>query len=97
MKLETLSFQEILNHTPDVFEAVVVAGQRARQINARRAAERVEFEEEYLDDEYTPMEIIDDEDYVEEDKSSILAMQDFLESRLNWRYVEPDNDEAITE
>jgi DNA-directed RNA polymerase subunit K/omega len=94
MKLETLSFQEILNHTPDVFEAVVVAGQRARQINARRAAERVEFEEEYLEDEYTPMEIIDDEDYVEEAKSSTLAMQDFLESRLNWRYVEPENDEV---
>lgn len=95
MKLETLSFQEILNHTPDVFEAVVVAGQRARQINARRAAERVEFEEEYLEDEYTPMEIIDDEDYVEEAKSTTMAMQDFFESRLNWRYVEPENDETI--
>ena len=94
MKLETLSFQEILNHTPDVFEAVVVAGQRARQINARRAAERVEFEEEYLEDEYTPMEIIDDEDYVEEAKSTTMAMQDFFESRLNWRYVEPENDET---
>jgi DNA-directed RNA polymerase subunit K/omega len=97
MKLETLSFQEILNYTPDVFESVMVAGQRARQINARRAAERIEFEEEYLEDEYIPMEVIDDEDYVESAKSSVLAMQDFLEGKLNWRYVEPESDDMPDE
>ncbi|MFC1535654.1 hypothetical protein ACFL32_00665 [Candidatus Neomarinimicrobiota bacterium] len=97
MKLETLSFQEILNYTPDVFESVMVAGQRARQINARRAAERIEFEEEYLEDEYIPMEVIDDEDYVESAKSNVLAMQDFLEGILNWRYVEPESDDMPDE
>lgn len=93
MKLETLSFQEILSHTPDVFEAVMVVSQRARQINARRAAERMELEEDYLEDEYVPMEIIDEEDYVEETKSSVLAVQDFLDRKLNWRYVEPESDD----
>ncbi|MFC1484062.1 DNA-directed RNA polymerase subunit omega [Candidatus Neomarinimicrobiota bacterium] len=97
MKLETLSFQEILNYTPDVFESVMVAGQRARQINARRAAERMEFEEEYLEDEYVPMEVIDDEDYVESAKSGVLAMQDFLEGKLIWRYVEPESDDMPDE
>ncbi|MHA1939115.1 MAG: hypothetical protein ACW97O_12970 [Candidatus Thorarchaeota archaeon] len=97
MKLETLSFQEILHFTPDVFESVMVAGQRARQINARRAAERMEFEEEYVEDEYIPMEVIDEDDYVEGAKSSVLAMQDFLEGNLNWRYVEPEGDDIPEE
>ena len=94
MKLETLSFQEILGHTPDVFEAVVVAGQRARQINARRAAERVDFTEEYTEEDYAPMEPIDEDDYEEEEKSTVLAMDDFLGERLEWRYVEDESEEA---
>ena len=94
MKLETLSFQEILGHTPDVFEAVVVAGQRARQINSRRAAERVDFTEEYPEEDYAPMEPIDEEDYIEEEKSTVMAMDDFLGKRLDWRYVEDEGEEA---
>ncbi|UCH10658.1 MAG: DNA-directed RNA polymerase subunit omega [Fidelibacterota bacterium] len=94
MKLETLSFQEILGHTPDVFEAVVVAGQRARQINARRAAERVDFTEEYPEEDYLPVEPIDEDDYIEEDKSTVLAMEDFLGERLEWRFVEDEGEDA---
>ncbi len=43
MKVETLSFQAILKRVPDIFEAVVVAGERAGQIYGRRAAERVDY------------------------------------------------------
>ncbi|MFB0516064.1 MAG: DNA-directed RNA polymerase subunit omega [Candidatus Neomarinimicrobiota bacterium] len=92
MKLETLSFQEILKRTPDVFEAVVVASHRARQINARRAAERIDFSEEYPEDEYAVPEPVDEEGFVEEEKSSVLAMEDFLDGHLNWRYVDRDNE-----
>ena len=93
MKLSTLSFQEILGHTPDVFEAVVVAGHRASQINARRAAERIDFSEEYPEEDYLPVELIDEEEYVEEDKSSVLAMEDFLGGSLEWRYVDRESEE----
>ncbi|UCD37695.1 MAG: DNA-directed RNA polymerase subunit omega [Fidelibacterota bacterium] len=97
MKLETLSFQEILSHTPDVFEAVVVAGHRARQINSRRAAERVDFTEEYPEEDYLPVDTVDEEEYVAEEKSSVLAMEDFLENRLEWRYVDPESENADEE
>jgi hypothetical protein len=97
MKLETLSFQEILSHTPDVFEAVVVAGQRAGQINARRAAERVDFTEEYPEEDYLPVEPIDEDEYIEEEKSTVMAMEDFLGERLTWRFVEGDDEEAKEE
>ena len=97
MKVETLSFQEILRHTPDVFEAVVVAGQRARQINTRRAAERIDFSEEYPEEDYAPLDPISDEEYVEEEKSSVLAMEDFLNDHLTWRYVTQEGEDDAEE
>ncbi len=91
MKLETLSFQEILAHTPDIFEAVTVLGLRASQITARRAAQQVVGEEDYLEDEYAIEELPEENDYVEEDKVTVVAMQDFMEKRLKWRYTEKDS------
>ena len=93
MKLETLSFQEILSHTPDIFEAVVVASHRARQIYARRAAENAEFDNDYPEEDYPLVSPVDEDAYVEEEKPSVLAMEDFLTERLNWRYVEQDDGE----
>ncbi len=90
MKLETLSFQEILGHTPDIFEAVTVLGRRATQITARRAAEQVVGEEDYLEDEYALEELPEESDYEEQDKVTVVAMQDFMEKRLEWRYTEKD-------
>jgi len=97
MKVETLSFQEILGHTTDIFEAVVVAGHRAQQINSRRVAERVDFEEEYLEEDYQIISPIDEDAYVEEEKSTVLAMDDFLNNRLNWRYFDPESEETSEE
>ena len=93
MKVETLSFQEILKHTPDIFEAVVVTSHRARQIYARRAAEQADFEDEYSEEEYPLVNPIDEDAYVEEEKPSVLAMDDFLNNRLNWRYADQENEE----
>lgn len=97
MKVVTLSFQEILGHTPDLFEAVVVAGHRARQINTRRAAERIDFIEEYPEEDYPVSEPVDEEEYVEEEKSSTLAMEDFLGNRLSWRYIDRESEEPAEE
>jgi len=96
MKLETLSFQEILSHTPDIFEAVVVASHRARQIYARRAAENAEFDNDYPEEDYPLVSPVDEDAYVEEEKPTVLAMEDFLTERLNWRYVEQDDGEEST-
>ncbi|MEE9466355.1 MAG: hypothetical protein V3W14_12380 [Candidatus Neomarinimicrobiota bacterium] len=93
MKVETLSFQEILKHTPDIFEAVVVLGERASQINARRMAENTLGEEDYIEEDFLTEEPVENEDYQEEDKSTVLAMGDFLEHRLSWHYAEKDTGE----
>lgn len=94
MKVETLSFQEILKRTPDIFEAVVVLGQRALQINARRSAERQVLEEDYFEEEDPMEEAVEDPDYVEEDKSTVLAMEDFFDKRLTWNYPEEERADA---
>ncbi len=37
-----------------------------------------------------------DEDYEELDKAITLAMGDFMDDRLTWRYTTLDDDEATT-
>ena len=91
MNLETLTFQEILRRAPDIYEAVVVAGQRSRQIHARRAAERVEVEVEDIEEDYPMMDDIN-EDYEEQEKATVLAMGDFMGDNLTWRFVDEDED-----
>ena len=85
-----MSFQAILKRTPDIFEAVVGLGQRALQINARRAAERQVLEEDYFEDEYPLEEPVENPDYVEEDKSTGMAMEAFLDTRLSWNYPQEE-------
>ena len=97
MKLETLSFQEILKRTPDIFEAVTVLGERAIQIIGRRAAEQVVGEEVYPEDEYAIEELPEENDYEEEDKATVVAMEDFLEKRLEWRYTEKETGDELDE
>ena len=92
MKLRPISFQELMKQSTDLFEGVLVMGQRARQINARRAAERATIEEDYFDDEYALMTPVDEDAYVEEEKSTLLAMDDYLSSQLSWRYALPEDE-----
>ena len=33
---------------------------------------------------------MEDPDYVEEDKSTVLAMEDFFDKRLSWNYPEEE-------
>ncbi len=90
MKIETLSFQEVLKQTPDIFEAVVVLSQRARQINARRVAENTLGEEDFVEEEFPLEGHTVNEDYEEEEKSSVISMADFLGNRLTWYFAEKD-------
>lgn len=92
-KVETLSFQEILKHTDDIFEAVVILGRRSRQIVDRQVAEQVTLDNEYGEDEYASAELTGNPDYIEFEKPPVLSMDDFLAERLEWRYSTPDKDD----
>jgi hypothetical protein len=87
-KMETLSFQHLLKRSEDIFEAVAVLGQRGRQVVNRRAAERMLLEQDEPEEEFEesmePLE--ENEDYVEEEKETVVAMQDYLGKKLTWRY-----------
>ena len=94
-KIETLSFKDILQHTDDIFEAVVMLGRRSRQIVDRQVSEQITVDTDYTDDEYAPVEMTGNPDYIEFDKPPVLAMDDFLAGRLEWRYgTIEDNDDA---
>ncbi|MCK4577628.1 MAG: hypothetical protein KAU50_02485 [Candidatus Marinimicrobia bacterium] len=93
MKLETLSFQEILKQSPDIFEAVVVLSERTKQIISRRAAELVMEEDDYTEDEYNTAEPTLNEDYEELDKEIVLAMADYRNKELEWRFSSPEEEQ----
>ena len=97
MKIETLSFQEVLKHTPDIFEAVVVLSQRAKQINARRVAENTLGEEDFIEEEFPLEGHTVNEDYVEEEKSGVISMADFLGNRLTWHFAKKDTGDELDE
>lgn len=94
--LETLAFVELLKRTPDAFEAVAVMGLRSRQVVHRRMAERMLLEQDIVEDEneesFEPLE--ENEDYVEEEKETLLAVQDFFEDRLKWEFRPKDDAES---
>ncbi len=93
-KVETLSFQEILKHTDDIFEAVVILGRRSRQVVDRQVAEQVTIDTEYGEDEFATAELTGNPDYIEFEKPPVLSMDDFLADRLGWRYATVENDEG---
>ena len=94
-KMETLSFQDLLKRTEDIFEAVSVLGQRGRQVINRRAAERMLLEQDEPEDEFeeSTEPLVENEDYVEEEKETVVAMQDYLGKKLTWRYSSADEQE----
>ena len=95
MRIRTLAFQELLQNTEDAFEAVVVLSQRSEQINTRRMAERANLEEDvYEEEEFSMSEPVENPDYVEEEKCNVLAMEDFQDGGLKWRYTSKDDESA---
>ena len=89
MALKPISVREIEEKTMDVFEAVVVMTKRSKQIIHQRLVEKMlddegEIELTALDD--VPEEI-DPEDYIELEKPSTIAIEDFLSGQVKWHYT----------
>lgn len=93
MAVETVPIRKIEKQTKDLYEATVIVSKRARQIIADRMAEKEiseEVEEELgLLEEEPQVE----EDYVEEEKPTTLALQEFLTGELEWGYSSDEEDE----
>jgi DNA-directed RNA polymerase omega subunit len=92
---DTLPFSKLTKNSDDIFELVVAAAKRARQINALRMAQfplpTLNEEEEETFDE-TPQEE-DSTDWDGMEKPTTMALNELLDTKINYEYVEPPKDE----
>ena len=98
--IETISISEIEAKADNVYESVIVIAKRARQINDEQKqllmSEQDEYDEDYdaIDEE---REIIPDEiNFLKLPKPSTIALQEFMEGKLEYyhRKAEPDGPET---
>ena len=89
MAVKPVSLRKMEEKAKNIYEAVVVMSKRARQINQERFEEQVIEESEELE-----MDVLDElpdikpEDYVEKEKVTTKAMNEFLEGKVNWRVLD---------
>ena len=94
MAVKPVSLRKMEEKAKNIYEAVVVMSKRARQINQERFEEQVIEESEELElDVLDELPDIKPEDYVEKEKVTTMAMDEFLEGKVNWRVLEdPEED-----
>ena len=89
MAVKPVSLRKIEEKSKNIYEAVVVMSKRARQINQERFEEQVIEESEELElDVLDELPDIKPEDYVEKEKVTTKAMDEFLEGKVNWRVLD---------
>ncbi|MCJ7801511.1 MAG: DNA-directed RNA polymerase subunit omega [Candidatus Marinimicrobia bacterium] len=89
MALKPLSVRDMEEKTMDVFEAVVVMTKRSKQIIHQRLVEKAlntEGEEQLSALDPIPEEK-DPEDYIELEKPSTVAINDFMSGKVKWHYI----------
>ncbi|MFC1784985.1 hypothetical protein ACFL0J_05085 [Candidatus Neomarinimicrobiota bacterium] len=89
MALKPLSVRDMEEKTMDVFEAVVVMTKRSKQIIHQRLVEKAlnaEGKEELSALDPIPEEK-DPEDYIELEKPSTVAINDFMSGKVKWHYI----------
>ncbi len=96
--IKTLSIRTLETKAENLYEAVVVLARRARQINSEQKQYRVKNKgyddeyESYGNDEFDEFdELVEDEDYQELPKPSIVALDEFLEDKVIYEYL-PEED-----
>ncbi|MBS1272101.1 MAG: DNA-directed RNA polymerase subunit omega [Candidatus Marinimicrobia bacterium] len=97
MAVETISFRELEEQTPDTFEAIIVMAKRARQVNAERLA-KMELPA-FMDDADEEEAGLDREDLEGVDFDSIekaptFAIREMLNGELTFRYKGEDMEDS---
>ena len=93
--IETIHFSELSRRSDDLFELVVAAAKRTRQINSLRIAKNplptLNEDEEETFDETPEEEDLTDWDGVE--KPTTLALNEMLSGDLNYKYIGENQEE----
>ncbi len=93
--IETIPFSKLEKRSGDLFELVVAAAKRTRQINSLRIAKNPlptlnEDEEETFEETPEEEEIVD---WDKVEKPTTLALNEMLCGNLNYRYAGEDQEE----
>lgn len=86
MGLKPLSIQKLEDRTDDIYEAVVVMSKRAKQVLNNRIMEKM-IDAAIEDVEMGVYDQVVDEnpeDYVESEKATTVAVNEFMDGKLEW-------------
>ena len=88
MAVKPVSLRKVEEKADNIYEAVVVMAKRARQINQERFEAQIMEESEELElDVLDELPELKPEDYVEKEKVTTKAMNEFLEGEVNWHVL----------
>jgi len=91
MAVKPISIRQMEKQTADVYEAVVIMTQRAKQIAQNRVTQKLINEmEDYESDTIDLMAEEEDQAYEEQEKSTTVAISEFMEGDLSWRDISED-------
>ncbi len=94
MAVEPISFRKLLKKTDDIYEAVLVASKRAKQILQDRVVKQmIDENQEIVDDDgiFAEPVVREDIDYDKEEKVTSIALNEFLDGKIDWN----KSDESI--
>ena len=91
MNIKALHIRKLFNDNEDLYEKVVVASKKQRQIIESRALNYEAFQD--IEDT-EQLEQFDDIDH-DIDKPISIAMEQLLSDELNWKYTSEDEDSSI--
>ena len=86
MAVEPISFKKLLKKTDDIYEAVLVASKRAKQILQDRVVKQmIDENQEIVDDGIFAEPVVrEDIDYDKEEKVTSMALNEFLDGKIDW-------------
>ena len=96
MAIGPISFEKLLKKTDDIYESVVVSSRRAKQILQERVLKQIiEENTEFKEEEGILSEpvIREDIDFDKEEKVTTIALDEYLEGKLDWKKTEESIDQ----
>ena len=87
MAVQPISFRKLLKKTDDIYEAVLVASKRAKQILQDRVVKQmIDENQEILDDDgiFAEPVVRENIDYDKEEKVTSIALNEFLDGEIDW-------------
>ena len=92
-----INLKKIDDKSEDIFEATIVIGKRARQIISERIMKNeihsFEKDSELNDEEFNEIKEEIGMNYVEMSKATSVAIDEFCNDELNWKYEEKNIEE----